>query len=731
MKMGHKGGKTMRALASLLLVGFWLLAAGCADDEPDINEVLQTGGEARFSPDPAAPALPFPTDLLFAGTQDGTLNAPNPDDNPVVAALNALDGFSTIAPITTDFSAPLDPASLVPGETVRVYEADTVLTAQGRVVAGVRRALGPDELLVGVSPALPGDPEVPAGATLLIQPTRPLRPQTTYLVALTGGIHAEGGGRMVASSSYTLLKQTTPFVDEQGNNRMAGLLSDEQARALEPLRRLVNAQEAVLEGAGLPRHEVILSWTFTTQSVGAVLEVVAQRAAGLSGAAIQVQGPLAPTPATGRPGFVGGDVYAGLLLGLPSYQVPASHPQDATALLTPWQAENEVAGERNLTVYNPLPVERARINVPVLVTIPRGEKPATGWPVVIYVHGITRNRTDALIVADVLANAGFATVAIDLPWHGLTGRETNGTAVFRVPWDAETLTGERTFDVDMAVGAAPDPTFRGDGEIDPSGSHYVNLFNLLVARDNQRQAAADLVYLMEALDTLDYDGGGPDIDTGRIHVAAQSLGAMVAAVFLAVEPRVEAAVLSAVGGGIAKVLDGSPTFGPAIAGALAAAGLEKGTQAYEDYLYVAQAALDTADPLNHAQGMVAGRGVLVYEIVGSGDSLPDQLVPNHVWSGEPPFNMPGTVPGLGGTDPLVEAMGLVPIDGTSSGDPLRAVVRFTAGHHSSFLTPLNARLEPDPVSAAVHAEMLGELASFMVSDGRRVEIGAPDLIEGP
>lgn len=721
----------MRLLASAVLLGFWLLAAGCADDEPDVSEILPTGGMALFNPDPQAPALPFPSDLLFAGTQDGTVNVPNPDGNPVTAALNALDGFSTIAPVTTDFSAPLAPESLRVGETVQVFEVETAQTAQGRVITGIRRALGPADLRATVSPATPADPQVLPGATLQLLPTHPLQPATTYLVALTDGIRARDGGRMVASTTYTLLKQGTPFVDAQGNNLMTGLLSDEQARALEPLRQLVNLQERVLEGAGVPRGRVILSWSFTTQSVGAVLDVVAERARALSDAEIRVQGPVAQTPATGQPGFVGGDVYAGLLLGLPVYAPPAAQPHDAVALLTPWEAQNEVAGERNLTARNPVPEERARINVPVLVAVPKGPKPAHGWPVVVYVHGITRNRTDMLIVADVLANAGFATVAIDLPWHGLTGRETNGTAVFRVPWDPVTQTGERLFDVDMAVGAVPDPSFQGDGLIDPSGTHFINLFNLLSARDNLRQAVADLVYLVKALPTLDYDGGGPDLDLGRLRLTAQSLGGIVAGVFLAHTMRVDAAVLSAPGGGIAKLLDGSMTFGPVFAGALASQNVLKGTQAYEDFLYVAQAAVDTGDPLNYARDLDRARGLLVYEIVGGDTTPPDQVIPNNVWAGAPPFNPPGTIPGLGGTDPLVRVLELTQIASSTAANPLRAVVRFTAGHHSSFLTPLDATRQPDPVAAAVHAEMLGEMVSFVASGGHRVEIADPTLVQAP
>jgi alpha-beta hydrolase superfamily lysophospholipase len=39
--------------------------------------------------------------------------------------------------------------------------------------------------------------------------------------------------------------------------------------------------------------------------------------------------------------------------------------------------------------------------------------------VVIFQHGITRNRTDIFAIASTLCYAGFVTVAIDLPLHGL------------------------------------------------------------------------------------------------------------------------------------------------------------------------------------------------------------------------------------------------------------------------------------------------------------------------
>src|SRR5580765_654119 len=69
---------------------------------------------SRF--DPSNAVVPFPTNLLLQGTTDLTLNIPvaNPANygDPAVA-MNALDGFSTIAPWSTTFSTPPKASSLL------------------------------------------------------------------------------------------------------------------------------------------------------------------------------------------------------------------------------------------------------------------------------------------------------------------------------------------------------------------------------------------------------------------------------------------------------------------------------------------------------------------------------------------------------------------------------------------------------------------------------------------
>ena len=92
--------------------------------------------------DPANGVIPFPNDLLFAGTTDLTLNIPVTDagnfSDPKVA-MNALDGFSTSAPWSMTFAAPIDPTSLAGGVDVRMFEVTH--SGPGGAVTGIVREL--------------------------------------------------------------------------------------------------------------------------------------------------------------------------------------------------------------------------------------------------------------------------------------------------------------------------------------------------------------------------------------------------------------------------------------------------------------------------------------------------------------------------------------------------------------------------------------------------------------
>jgi pimeloyl-ACP methyl ester carboxylesterase len=359
----------------------------------------------------------------------------------------------------------------------------------------------------------------------------------------------------------------------------------------------------------------------------------------------------------------------------------------------------------NLTACNPVPASTRLQTVPLLMTLPNANsgrtKPADGWPLVIFQHGITRNRTDMFAVAGTLAAQGFAVVAIDLPLHGITDT-SNPFFVNNEIFALEAR--ERTFNLDLSNNStgAPGP----DGVADPSGSYFINLTSLLTSRDNLRQGEADLLELSHAASTF------PNIDASKISFVGQSLGSIVGTVFLANDPTVQVGVLSVPGGGIARLLDASPSFGPRIHAGLAAAGLVQGTPSYDAYFAATQTVIESGDPINFAAG-TAGKRILVHEVIGGGDVLPDQVIPNRV---------PGAP--LSGTEPLIAALGLEPITGsTQSADGIRGATRFLQGEHGSLLDPTDF--------PAATVEMQGEMASFLVTGGAAVQVNNPNVIQQP
>lgn len=699
--------------AALLCGG--LILTGCEGDGANLpsGENLEPSPHARF--DPAAGIIPFPNNLLFNGSDDGTLNIPvanETDYSDPRVAMNALDGFSTLTPMTAQMSAPVDRDSIIPGDTVRVYQVN--LSAAGAVI-GVTRELAGVEYTAGVSPL--------DGSTVVITPLAPLAPSTGYLVTLSNGLKTTAGRSYKSELYYALAESTSPLIDVNGTSLYKGL-TDEEAQKLEPLRQLTNAAEGAVEGYTISADsagsiedqaasDIILSWSFKTQSIGATLYELA----GRTPETLQILS-TDKTTADANPAFAGiADIYAGSV-SVPYYSSAPSTDNPTAPLSGFWHTDQGGF----VTAYSPVPKATGTETIPVLMTLPNSTSthsmPAAGWPVVIFQHGITQNRTNLLAIADTLAQAGFAGIAIDLPLHGIT----DSTNPFYVNGSAGAH--ERTFDMDLINNETqlPGP----DSVTDPSGIHFINLANLLNTRDNVRQAVADLMTLTVSLDGMTVDGATGIIDSSKVYYVGHSLGAMVALPFLAQMPQVDAAVLGFPGGGIAKLLDGSVEFGPKIAAGLSAKGVLRGTQDYESFMMAAQTVMDTADPINYATSAVTGRGVLLFEVVGDGNtSLPDQVVPNNVTADAPEGVI---VSPTAGTDPLARAMTLIQYSQTPSGSgtPLNAWVRFTAGHHGSMVTPQDAAgaYEAGSLSDLVFQEIQGEMASFLLNGGTALTIDA-------
>ena len=695
-----------------------LFASFAAHADYDYTAPVQFRTVANF--DPANGIIPFPNNLLLNGSTDLTLNIPveDPSDfsDPKVA-MNALDGFSTTAPWSAGFTAPIDATTLTAGSSVRVFEV--TLSGPGGGVTGVTRELqSPQDFVVALAPS------DTTGRTLAIVPTHALKQRTSYMAVLTNGIKNAAGGSVRGSLTYLLSQMTTPLC--VGGQSTVPALNAARACALEPLRQLTNSQVAAAAAAGVAPDSIVMSWVATTQSITPTMQAVAAIVAASPAPKTRV----APTGMTlaalglGLPGIA--DIHIGTI-ELPYYLSAPSDEQVMAPLAGRWEA---VAGgyipqcapfgldpsSTNLTACNPVPAVKSMQTVPLVMTVPNASsgrvRPASGWPLVIYQHGITRNRTDAFAVAATLAAQGFAVVAIDLPLHGITST-SNPFYVENSPFGP--LAQERTFDLDLQDNATGAPGH--DGQIDASGSYFINLSSLLTSRDNLRQGAADLMSLRRAASTF------AGIDASTVHFVGQSLGSIVGTTFLATDPNVYVGVLSVPGGGIARLLDGSPTFGPRIRAGLAQSGVVAGTPTYDTFMAAAQTVVDSGDPINFAgNGTYLDQRVehpeldfkkrlLVQEVVGGGDVPPDQVIPNRV---------PGAP--TSGTEPLIAALGLRAADASSvSIDGIRVATRFIVGNHGSLLDPT--------ASPAATVEMQGEMASMIASYGEVLQVLNPSVLQ--
>jgi hypothetical protein len=359
-------------------------------------------GSATALFNPATGQLPYPTDLYFANTTDGTLNIQPPNQlMPNQAAVNALDGFSTTAVIRENFSTPLNAASFTPLSIIIV----PVMTDNTKNLATTGVTGAPLTMGVDFSAALATDAGV--GAEILeIKPLHPLNPSTCikngaflganctissgYLVFLTNGITDASGNPAQPDADYAAIKAalasgpTCPGITDPTLNGICQLTGAH----LQIAAGLAKAIPALANS--LNPANIVLSFSFTTQSTTDTLELLS---ATTKPSTIKAN-PTPITTAQVSPKLSGhANIYVGVLT-IPYYL------SKAAPLTGSWQAPPFPLDmtSTNVTRFNPLPVATENLLIPVLITVPNakstggGTPPAGGWPVLIYEHGVLRIR---------------------------------------------------------------------------------------------------------------------------------------------------------------------------------------------------------------------------------------------------------------------------------------------------------------------------------------------------
>jgi pimeloyl-ACP methyl ester carboxylesterase len=685
-----------RLIAAGLVSGVLLLVGGCGNSgygtttgkadltsyngnpgTPSCVNPARSANTALYCP--AAGILPYPFDVYFANSTDGTLNIqPANPTWPNQPFLNAVDGFSVNGVIRERFNGPIDKGSLTTAGAVVMIHINTNNAGQEAkapvtpVAAGGTGAFAPlTGCVAGAAACATADYSVGVAlddpTILEITPLHPLAastclptPPATTSPCRTMANGGNGEAYLVLLTKAITVGGVAAAPDVDYANFLAALNSGGQTcpsisdATLNSLCRLTGAHLGLAQlyahlVPGFNPANVVASFSFSTESTIDTL-VEMSLAANPTGQTIQVYHPTgfttAAIPNLNLPGHA--DVYIGVL-SIPYYLgTPA---QSATAPVTAWWQAPPVQllpnspTSTNVTRFNPLPVAtESHLLIPLLVTVPNAKSalgatpPLKGWPVLIFQHGITRSREDMFGVADSFADAGFVVAAIDLPLHGVTDTKDLLYASAANPLyqplkllPTNQMSIERTFDLQLIT----------PGTIDPSGSHAINLTSPLTSRDGLREGAIDLVMFSHLLPQLNLGAAGA-IDPTRIHYLGHSLGAIEGTVFMGVVgPGVGTATLANPGGLLPQILTTSPSFYPEVNAGLEAQGVFPGTTLYANFFRDIQTLWDAGDPVNYVGLATATHPIHLLQVVGATpppanctpnapppNDCPDQVVPN-------------------------------------------------------------------------------------------------------
>ena len=687
-----------------------LLLSGCSQSDGTSDAEDNIAGYAVFNP--TTGSIPYPNNVLFAPNssstndydQGHTLNIPyEPEDADaaIKKQLNALSGFSTISPIIAPVTTGIDSTTFAKGVTVYKAEIDTstgaVKSIQEALTQNLQYVVAQDE----------------SNSSIIIIPTQPLASNSTYVVMFTDALK-DKSSRPLASDTATALTLSTKSIEA------GSALSEESAAALEQLRQANQATMAAISkfDQEVKTDNIVQLWSFRTQLIDVVQKSLALYAStsvtpnlNLNDGGMTTKTLLASKNYDVSTMADIAETYFGTLSNLPQFMPDANATNYKPAIEGQFSFNNSF-----------LPTLEHNATIPAVATVPVNNPacvmPAAGWPVIIYQHGITRNRTDLFVFGETFASKCFASVAIDLPLHGLTDTNTttNPFAMY-----------ERTFNLDIVTQDADEKVIAQgpDGVVDSSGTHYVNFAHIATTRDNMRQTTSDLLQLEKALGAVTSQNSSLKFDTSKIHLYAHSLGTIAAAGYLAHSTNLNTITLAMPGQGVAQLLNNSGSFGYIIKEGLASKGIIAGTAEYESFMIASQTIVDAADPANYAQMIATEQTapILAFEVIGS--SLPtvpcsgvaadsDNAIPNCV----------ATAP-LSGTEPFLQGIGAKDInmtDGSAGIKPVNGntVTRLTQGAHASPLLP-------DIATKEIHTQTI----SFIASNGAGLLVDNPSIIHQP
>jgi dienelactone hydrolase len=485
--------------------------------EPDVPEFC--AGAVALLYDPGAGRLDaFPDDALTddASTDTGVrvrdLSKELANDEPLAHFPSMYAGLATLDGFGTTAPAFLRLTHMIDPESLPAPGTETDASSSTLVLVDLDAS---EPTLVEFDWRLVDEAE--KGATLFVTPLRPLRAGARHGLVLTRAARDEAGDCIAPSPTMQAV--------------LSGDTDDPTlARTTERVAELLEALGVV------DPTEVSAALVFTTQTNLAENTAIATAIGGAM-----------PPP----------DTPIGCI----------SDPYEPYRVCEVVLKMADFTDESGVVVDAPVP--QGFYDLPVTAYLPKtGTAP---FPTVIFAHALTGDRSSAWWHAWLLAQYGFAVLAIDAPKHG----DHPDVAVNHPALDL----------IGLSVNTS-----------DP--------FHALDARDNFRQAAYDKLQLLRRIEAgLNVDADGkPDFDFARLHYYGVSLGAVMAPQFLAYAPSIRSAVLTVGGAQLTEIVQGEE-FSELVA--LVTPALTP-TERMR-LLAIAEATLDRGEPAVFAQHVLSNR----------------------------------------------------------------------------------------------------------------------------
>ena len=381
----------------------------------------------------------------------------------------------------------------------------------------------------------------PPDNSIEVQPLLPLKPRTTYAVVVTTALQDIHGHPMQPSADFT------------------ALIGDPPAD-LQPLRTRLEPVIAELASRGVGTDQLALIELFTTQATTDDLLAIRD---------LLDLGTFPPAlprfDDTSLPGLTTG-IFAEGTAPFEDLVKSRTSPNIAQVAIGTFESNDFRLGPDG--PFDPDAVSGSaapgRNVLDFYMTIPKAPPPPTGYPVVIFAHGLYGSARDVVNVPPAIGDAPLVGIGISAIHNGLRGEP---------------------------------------------GAFFV-FDNLTATREYLRQTVADLLQLKRMIVAARQAMTPPfdQIDPSHLLYFGGSLGGMLGTMFMAVEPDVGVAVLNVPGGGIATALSSSylsAIVNPRIA---YQTGIPQADPYYPLMVHrlrqVMQWAWDAGDPINYAPHVV-------------------------------------------------------------------------------------------------------------------------------